>query len=73
MPRFELLREAMQRRGWTYTAVALRSGLSLPHVRRVLLGRHHHVSALVLARLCRVLGVPLTAVMADELAERKTG
>ena len=73
MPRFELLRQAMERQGMTYTDLALRTGLAMPHVRRVVLGQHPHVSAQVLARLCQALGVELADVLADELRERKTG
>lgn len=73
VPRFEVLRHAMARRGMTYTDIAARTQLAIPHVRRVILGQHPNVSAQALARICQVLGVSLADVLRDELEERKTG
>jgi len=64
--RYELLRQAKERKGLSYRQLAQQTGLSFTYIQQVLSGtRRPSISALV--RLCTSLEVDPGAVIADEL------
>lgn len=65
--RVDVLRQAMQAQGIGYRDLSRKTGLHRSYLHRIMHGQHPGVSARTLALICRVLGVPIQEVLADEL------